>query len=105
MVFRIDVESGYWQVDIILGLGGKSTHGWEWILAVCGDAIWTVYTPVSFEQLMIIVLKDILSSIYLGALTVHKTISHRVTEDKTKAWNWSLYTAPKSSQVPWSCTY
>lgn len=53
MVFRIDVESGYWQVDIILGLGGKSTHGWEWILAVHGDAIWTVYTPVSFEQLMI----------------------------------------------------
>lgn len=84
MVFRIDVESGYWQVDIILGLGGKSTHGWEWILAVCGDAIWTLYTPVSFEQLMIIALKDILSSIYLGALTVHKTILLVIGLLKTK---------------------
>ena len=41
--------------------------------------------PRSFEQLMIIALKDILSSVYLGALTVHRTISHQVTEDKTKA--------------------
>ena len=42
--------------------------------------------PRSFEQLTIIALKDTLSSIYLGALTVHRTIiSHQVTEDKTKA--------------------
>lgn len=41
--------------------------------------------PVGFEQLMIIALKDILSSVFLGALTVLTTISHHVSEDNTKA--------------------
>lgn len=60
--------------------------------------------PVGFEQLMIIALKDILSSVFLGALTVLTTISHQVSEDNTKTWNWSLYIAPKLSQDPWLCT-
>ena len=51
------MESGYWQVDIILGLGGKSTRA--------GSGVWwyevmpfgPCNAPVSFEQLMIIAFK------------------------------------------------
>ena len=43
---------------------------WQYVVMPFG----VCNAPMSFEQLMIITLKDVLPSIYLGALTVHKTI-------------------------------